>query len=432
MSYASLIKTLPEFWRSSTGLAALVSLGIHVLLFVVLPVLPFDSKTLDPQLQGNIGLIELTPSEQSRLPQTDSPAQPPSDATPPSVLPPVSPLPNVPPSYYYPPVATQSSALPPLPLPPPPVLNLPPPGVPPVYNYPNNQPLTQSPYSGAIAPVPGQPYMLRRLPPAPPLTLSANPNLPSTAGLKPAPLSAANLPSPRAQQNNNPQNTNQSQNQKVATATPVRPSRPEKLPERGKESLLAVRRKLQQRSTRNPAGSTPLATALRNTNQQLGLTQLKPANTAVRPEKLPERGREMLLTRRDKLRQARVEPNRSGSISAATVQRNTQLAAYETRQDRVYEEYPNAKTKPPIYKTLQSCQRQLAGSVAIVGVVVNPKGQIISGPDFLYKQGAAGIEQATKDYVMGYRFPKTDNSINQHFHLQFKYDTGKCSESTSK
>jgi len=74
------------------------------------------------------------------------------------------------------------------------------------------------------------------------------------------------------------------------------------------------------------------------------------------------------------------------------------------------------ETKPPLYTTLKRCQRQLDGGVAVVGVVVNPEGKIVSELDFLDKQGAAGIEQAAKDYVKDYQFPRTDNTTNQYFH----------------
>jgi hypothetical protein len=305
--------------------------------------------------------------------------------------------------------------------------------------YQNNQALTSRLPAAKLAPAPSQTYRLRQSPPPPPFTASANRNLPSTGGLKPAaPFSPpANLPSPTAQQNTKPQNTNQTQNQKVAIAnsqamSSATSARPEKLPKRGREDLLALWEKLRERSARNRAGSTSQVTAQQNTNQQVaGLSsEIKPFATSVRPEKLPERGREILLARREKLRQELFEGN-SGSTSTAR-QRSSQLAAYEARQNQVYNNYPNVETKPPIYKTLKSCQKQLDDSVAVVGVVVNPQGQIISGPDFLDKKGAAGIEQATKNYVMEYPFPKTNNSSNQHFHLQFKYDTSNCPESTSK
>lgn len=463
MSYASLINNLPESLRSSTGLAALASVGFHLLLLAVLPVLPLDSKALESQEQRTVGLVELTPDELSRLPQvsTSPVTLPPPIATPSSVLPPL-PLPppinlspsSVPPAYNYPPVGTQPSILPPLP--PPPAINLPAPGVPPAYNYPiraslpppqtirvpstapypNNRPFTPLFPPGKLsAPAPSQPYRIGQLPPPP--TLPGSRNLPSNTGLQPAaPFSQpATSPSPIAQQN-----TNQPQNQKVAIANPqttqsATSARPEKLPDRGREDLLALRERLRERSARKPAGSTSAATAQQNTAPQntnqliTRLTETKPSATSARLEKLPERRREMPLAQQEELRQRRAR-NSSGFISTAVAQKNAQLEAYETRQNRVQQNHPTVETKPPIYRTLKRCQRQLDGGIAIVGVVVNPEGEIVSEPDFLHKQGAAGIEKAAKDYVREYPFPKTDSTINQHFHLQFKYDTGNCPERT--
>lgn len=433
MSYASLIKTLPGSLRSSTSLAAIASLGIHGLLLVVLPVLPHDSKAVESQTERSVGLIELSSAEQSRLPQAPLTTQPNVPALPQP--------PGETPLYNYPPVATQPSAFPPLP--PPPALSPLPPGVPPLYNYPlraslpqpqiiqvpltapyqNNRSFTsQLPFGKPSAPVPpSQIYRPQQLPPPPPFTVSAKPNLPSTTGLKPAsPFSPpATSPSPIAQQNTNSQNTNRPQNQNLGIANQqtqisATSALPEKPPARGREDLLAL---LREQSIRNSTGSS---------------SQIKPSATSARPEKLPERGREMIVARRQELLRERFERNSPGSISAAAAQRNAQLEAYEARQNRVQENDPKVETKPPIYTTLKMCQRQLDGGVAVVGVVVNPEGKIVSELEFLQQQGGAGIEQAAKDYVKRYQFPKTNKSTNQHFRLQFKYDTGNCPEPTQK
>ncbi len=95
MSYASPIKSLPETFRSSTSLAILASLGVHGLLWVVLPVIPFSSKLVEPDSRRTVGLVELTPDEQSRLPQvsTSPPSLPPFGMEP-SGLPTLPPAPD--------------------------------------------------------------------------------------------------------------------------------------------------------------------------------------------------------------------------------------------------------------------------------------------------------------------------------------------------
>ncbi|WP_439566436.1 hypothetical protein, partial [Gloeocapsopsis crepidinum] len=55
-------------------------------------------------------------------------------------------------------------------------------------------------------------------------------------------------------------------------------------------------------------------------------------------------------------------------------------------------------------------------------------GRIVSGPDFLSRQGAAGVEQAAKEYIQEYEFPKSASAVNQQFHLQYQYDTANCAQ----
>ena len=443
MSYASLIKTVPESLRSSTGLAALASLGIHGLLGAVLPLLPLDSKAVEPQMQESIGLVELTASEQSRIPQAATEQITlPAIGTPSSVLSPLSPppplnLPSTPNSLYnYPALATQP--LPPLP--PPPPLNLPLPGVPPVYKYPfradlpqpirvpltapyqNNQSFSpQSPATKLSIPLPSQINSPQPLPP-PPFAPPTNLKLPSTP-LEPATLFPA-------------QNTNLPQNQVPIANPQITPPATsvltEKFTDRGREELEDRFKKLRL-SARNPAGSTVSATPQQNINRQI--IDFRPQTKlpiSTRPEKLPERGRELILARREELRREEFKGNSSTSTSAAVAQKTAQLDKYEMRQNTVQENHPKVKTKSPIYKTLRNCQKQFDGSTAVIGVVVDTEGKIISEPEFIQKPSAAGAEQVAKDYVMMYPFPKTDESINQYFNLEFKYNTGNCPKPTAK
>ena len=85
----------------------------------------------------------------------------------------------------------------------------------------------------------------------------------------------------------------------------------------------------------------------------------------------------------------------------------------------------------PIYKTIKTCKQGLEG-MAVLGVLVNSEGNIVSGPDLLDKKGAESIAQTAKNYVREYKFPKTVTLTNQEFNLQFKYDTSNCLERTSE
>lgn len=73
MSYRLWIKSLPKklgpWLRQPTSIAGVASIGVHGLMWVVLPILPLQSsETEEPEIQHQVSLIELTPAEQERLP----------------------------------------------------------------------------------------------------------------------------------------------------------------------------------------------------------------------------------------------------------------------------------------------------------------------------------------------------------------------------
>ncbi len=76
MSYVSFLKNIPEVLTQPTGIAALASLGIHGAIAFILPLMPVDSSKSAKQTPTNpkpVGLTQLTPAEQSRLPQIPIP-----------------------------------------------------------------------------------------------------------------------------------------------------------------------------------------------------------------------------------------------------------------------------------------------------------------------------------------------------------------------
>src|SRR6478672_9191293 len=72
MSYTSSIKTLPAQFNLPTGIAVLASLGIHGILALSLPKISTASKLNEAKMHGTVEVVELTPAEQSRLPQAAS------------------------------------------------------------------------------------------------------------------------------------------------------------------------------------------------------------------------------------------------------------------------------------------------------------------------------------------------------------------------
>lgn len=86
MSYSSIVEGLPEPLRQPNRLAIIASVAFHGVAFAVLPFLPTASTAVNTQRMVN--LIELSASEQSRLPQFSA-SQLPQTGLPPGGLPPL-------------------------------------------------------------------------------------------------------------------------------------------------------------------------------------------------------------------------------------------------------------------------------------------------------------------------------------------------------
>ncbi len=438
MSYSSLIQTLPEAWRSSHGLAALSSVGIHGLLLLALPLLPLGSQKI--QLQQSIGLVELTPEEQSRLPQVGIEQAPiPPSTTGQSELPPL------PSSQVF-----QSDVLPPLP-PPPPLL--PPPGSTSPYQYPISNSLPQSPISPIQVPLPPPPQnnqslisqnpfgelpepepnpnlQVRELSPSPPQSVPPNPNLPSTNGLKPSePFSvSANQPNSIPQQN-----TNQSQNQAAINNRAnqqTSPPAPSTLPERTKQELVARRNAISRERLATNRSVNPNSERTQRLAAALQRRQQQPSDrTPTNPQAVtPNIDRtERLAALQQRLRQPSAStPSRP--VSAETAQTLAQLDAIKERQQA----YPTARIQAPIRGKVNTCNKQLDGGVAVLAAVINPAGKIISGPELISNNSKTALRQDAVDYVRSYRFPKTEYPTNQTFRLEFQYNSSSCPVTNKK
>jgi hypothetical protein len=70
MSYVSLLKNIPEILSQPTGVAAIASLGIHGAIALIVPFMPVNSsQSSNTDSTKAVGLMELSPADQSRLPQ---------------------------------------------------------------------------------------------------------------------------------------------------------------------------------------------------------------------------------------------------------------------------------------------------------------------------------------------------------------------------
>ncbi|HEY9597477.1 MAG TPA: TonB family protein [Cyanophyceae cyanobacterium] len=111
MSYASFPKSLPDFIKNApqllnqpTSIAVMASVGIHGVLAVALPYLPLASQEA-PQAPQPIKMVQLTPTQQSRIPQLSPSPLPPLS----NPLPTLSTLPTLPSPYSQP--STSGSSL---------------------------------------------------------------------------------------------------------------------------------------------------------------------------------------------------------------------------------------------------------------------------------------------------------------------------------
>ncbi|MEM1392034.1 MAG: hypothetical protein AAF316_02925 [Cyanobacteria bacterium P01_A01_bin.80] len=95
MSYVSVLKNIPEFLSQPAGIAVIASVGIHGAIAFILPLMPVDSEsntsTNKKESPASVGIMELSPAEQSRLPQKQGPQ---ISALPKLSLQPGVPLPN--------------------------------------------------------------------------------------------------------------------------------------------------------------------------------------------------------------------------------------------------------------------------------------------------------------------------------------------------
>ncbi len=493
MSYSSLIQSLPEVWRSSSGLAALASLGIHGLLLAFLPFVSLDSP--DEQLPQNVPVVALTPEEQSRLPQV-VPQGVPTQTTIPSTAIGQSNLPPLPPSNP----AVGSDILPPLPptptfLPPPPPVNTP------TYQYPiSNSPppsqiptvpiplpppaenrsfVSQYPPDQLPPPEPNQTIRNQPLPPLPPSAVPPSPTLPSTTQLKRSEFSP-----PTANQPSIPQpNTDQSQNQ-VAINNRTNGQRqlltPPSLPERTKQELIARRNVVSRERSANSI-VTPnsdrqrLAALLQRRRQQKSDPTNAPTSNSQRLAALLQRQRHpqqpqsdrtsansdsqrlaALLQRRQQqqqpqsdrtstnsdsqrlaalLQRRQQQPNPASTpspLSRSTTQTIAQIDAFKEQQHRALQASPTATIGRPIRYKIKTCNKQLDGGVAVLAALVNSDGKIISGPELLSKNSSPDIGRAAKTFVKEYSFPKTANPVNQSFRLDFSYDSKSCRANTKQ
>ena len=360
---------------SSTGIAILASLGIHGLLWAVLPGLTVSQADKLPS-ERTINLVDLSPQEQSRLPQVSNPA----DNTLPAFASELTALPPLPPTPPY-----QTSVMPPVQLPP---------GSTPVYNTPQNSAPAPQTFQGPVPPPPptntsflASPYNNPSNSPNSYPILSGSPASPF---IRPANIDQPNLALTPG---------TFSPDDEIASATPS--------PEQSLQPGPANQPTPATRSMSRPE----LAAALRG--QQSRSNQPTPPNT-----------RSMS---RQEIAAALRGQNRNLSnerLQEPTIEQDN-LDKYTVARAEVQKKYPGVGIKQ-IRRKLTSCDRAL-DDLAVVSVVVNPQGKRLSEPVLITPPRRANLTLAQND-VRNYGFTKTGKTTNYIFRVEFDYIASKCAQ----
>ncbi|MBW4686544.1 MAG: hypothetical protein KME40_15915 [Komarekiella atlantica HA4396-MV6] len=74
MSNVSLLKNIPDILSQPIGIAAIASIGIHGAIALIVPLMPVDSSK-PREAAKTVGLLELSPTDQARLPQNPNTPQ---------------------------------------------------------------------------------------------------------------------------------------------------------------------------------------------------------------------------------------------------------------------------------------------------------------------------------------------------------------------
>ncbi|WP_449420065.1 energy transducer TonB [Phormidium nigroviride] len=404
MSYSpSLFTGLTEQLRQPTWWAAIASVGIHGILGVSAPVLSIFSP--QPKSAGKVEVLELTPEEMKRLPQTlPSPISPPQFSISPIPAPPnlIPPLPPEPSSILLPslPPGMPSFVTPTAPLPP---LNSPPP---------SNQ--------TAFAPTPNFPSFIN----PPSLRSQPNPVIP------PPPLQGFPLPEP------NPGRTDpqmESDLERLGNTDNRRPQfdppriyTPEDFPQGGNASN-------PNKTAANP-DPTKVPPTVETPGTNPGATT--PSPTVEDPTKRNRLAESPLVTAmRQKMeaeRQARQTPNASpqGGSTSATDEKNIAFVnTYNSLLIRFQQAYPNLEptryVSVPVAYPREACSQKLEDRV-IYGVVVKPEGAIAAVPELLATQGYSILNLAARNAATTYKFPASSNPKLYPLVFDFKYDEKIC------
>ncbi|HLO50621.1 MAG TPA: energy transducer TonB [Kamptonema sp.] len=404
MPYSSSFTFIGEQLRQPSWWAAIASISIHGILGVSTPVLSVFSPPQKPP--GKVEVVQLTPAEMSRLPQT-LPAQistPKFDLSPipapPNVIPPLPPAPS---DLQFPSLPPGMSSF-----------------LPPRSSLPS---LNSLPPSNTVPSTPPPNRPLSTINPPPP---QPQPNL-----IIPPPLQGGPLPPPPTVRND-PQTENDLDKYRNADSRrpqfdPPRIYTPDDFPQNGTTSdpnKVAVNPDPKQvpPTSGNPGenpGTTAPTPSVQDPTKRNRLAE-SPMVTAMRQKMEAER-------------QAGQKPNpdtQTGSISRSNEQDMAFAKTYSSLFTKFQQAYPGLEMTRyvfvPVAYPKEACSQKLEDKV-IYGVIVKPSGAIAAAPELLATKGYNVLDLAAKNAISTYRFPATSAPKLYPLVFEFKYDEKVCS-----
>lgn len=394
MSYLSLIKSLPELLSQPSGIATVASLGLHGVLWVLLPVLPLASKTTEAEIQQPVQLVELTPAEINRLPNF---------ATPQISLPPLPKSNNL-----YPPLPPLQSS--------------------------NSLPSLGAPFPSSSS----------LFAPPPSISFAPSTALPPPVMFPPPPTTRIDIPDTPAppRQNSRPTITFQPQPgldelQRNSQLT----VEPNELPDLQAADPSAADLFPQTAPPSDPATTEPASNTTEPAAQPTAIPETQPSETPTpQPNQTPPPT--------EQAANPAVPTDRAAKIPEAAI---AQLRASQERYRELYTFNPAGTTAeevtsnietwsqqaleaagkewkplevPPTYPEA-ACPKKLEGK-AVFGVLVDAEGKIIDAPVLVQSTGYNLLNQQAQNDVAAYEFPATGEKQPYLVTLPFTYSGDAC------
>ncbi|MEG4497493.1 hypothetical protein QUB05_08485 [Microcoleus sp. F10-C6] len=401
---SSLANTLSEPLRQPYWWAALASVSLHGVLGVSAPTLSniIYGGNSSKNIPGSVGLVELTPAEAGRLPQTIPPR---ASNKPFSIAPvPLRPAPKLAPPLPPAPDTINLPALPP---------GMPPPGffsplpyspLPP-FTAPTSPPPPKTPSSPTVR-TPSQPTTPTIIPPVPPSGLLFPP-LPGNFD--------RNIPPPPS-----------------LTEVPQLPGSQSEDEAETLKKIIASRGGLPLFPDGAPVFTPEFPIAGRNVGPDgvPKLTQKDPNKRNLIAETPEER------IKRQQFEEAQRQLGQSGQPGASLPgDRETQLAAantYVALFEKFKKAYPDLETTGPtpvnVPYPVAACSQKLQGT-AVFGAVVSPQGLLKAEPQPIVPTGYSILDNAAKIAIISPSLTFEAASTHKLYQLavEFKYDEKLCS-----